>query len=85
MPFESRFRQYNGTIHSVEDTLEVSGNNAQHAVKFARLAAAYAIELGKGDVGDVQSVPEPESSSHRWVWALLGLLALGAFARRVAR
>ena len=85
MPFESRFRQYNGSIHSVEDTLEVSGNNAQHAVKFARLAAAYAIELGKGDVGTVQSAPEPESSSHRWVYALLGLLALGALARRAVR
>jgi bacterial leucyl aminopeptidase len=84
MPFESRFRQYNGTIHSVEDTLEVSGNNAQHAVKFARLAAAYAIELGKGGLGE-QSAPEPESSSHGWIYALLGLLALGAFARRVAR
>lgn len=51
MPFESRMRQGNGTIHSVEDTLEVSGNNAQHALKFARLAAAYALELGKGELG----------------------------------
>jgi len=95
MPFESRFRQYNGTIHSVEDTLEVSGNNAQHAVKFARLAAAYAVELGKGELGEARWEPRSESrivfpdhespSSHRWIWALLGLLALGVLYRRATR
>lgn len=52
MPFESRMRDRNKKIHTREDTLETSGNNAEHAVKFARLAAAYAIELGKGQLGD---------------------------------
>lgn len=47
MPFESRSAQMNRKIHSAKDTLETSGNNAAHAVKFARLAAAYAIELAK--------------------------------------
>jgi leucyl aminopeptidase len=47
MPFESRADQRNKKIHTADDTLETSGNNAAHAVKFARLAAAYAIELGK--------------------------------------
>ena len=49
MPFEARFRDHNKRIHSRDDTLETSGNNAAHALKFARLAAAYAIELGKAD------------------------------------
>ena len=47
MPFESRSNQMNRKIHSAKDTLEQSSNNAQHAVKFARLGAAYAIELAK--------------------------------------
>jgi len=52
MPFESRMRDRNKKIHTKDDTLETSGNNADHALKFARLAAAYAIELGKGQLGD---------------------------------
>jgi leucyl aminopeptidase len=51
MPFESRMAHRNRTIHTPRDTLEVSGDNAAHAAKFARLAAAYAIELGKGRLG----------------------------------
>jgi leucyl aminopeptidase len=52
MPFESRMRDRNKKIHTKDDTLETSGNNADHALKFARLAAAYAIELGKGQLGE---------------------------------
>lgn len=52
MPFESRMRDRNKKIHTRDDTLETSGNNADHALKFARLAAAYAIELGKGQLGE---------------------------------
>ena len=48
MPFESRFRESNREIHTTKDTLEISGNNAQHAAKFARLGATYALELAKG-------------------------------------
>jgi leucyl aminopeptidase len=51
MPFESRMRDRNKKIHTRDDTLETSGNNADHAVKFARLAAAYAIEMAKGQLG----------------------------------
>ena len=53
MPFESRMAHRNKAIHTRNDTLERSGNNAAHALKFARLAAAYAIELGKGDLGEI--------------------------------
>src|SRR5262249_13416378 len=48
MPFEARSRDMNRSIHTPKDTLERSNNTADHAVKFARLATAYAIELGKG-------------------------------------
>lgn len=48
MPHETRSRDRNKHIHTARDTLEVSSNNAAHAAKFARLGAAYAIELAKG-------------------------------------
>jgi len=49
MPFESTFRQDNPHIHTANDTYANSGNQALHALKFARIAAAYALELGMGD------------------------------------
>ena len=86
MPFESRFRDSNREIHTQRDTLEMSNNNANHAVKFARLGAAYAVELAKGTTGEatVTATSEPESSSSRWpyVLGLLGLLGLGALVRK---
>ncbi len=39
--------QYNPNIHTANDTLAVSGNNANHAIKFAKLATAYVAELAK--------------------------------------
>lgn len=86
MPFESRFRDHNKSIHSKKDTLEVSNNNADHALKFARLAASFAIERGKGRLGSAtaaQAAPEAPASRWPW-WALgLGLLAGGlGLARR---
>ncbi|HEX8614374.1 MAG TPA: M20/M25/M40 family metallo-hydrolase [Telluria sp.] len=46
MPFESSLAQANPHIHSKNDTFASSGGQAVHALKFARLAAAFAIELG---------------------------------------
>ncbi len=46
MPFESLMADDNPHIHTVRDTYANSGQQAGHALKFARLAAAYAIELG---------------------------------------
>jgi leucyl aminopeptidase len=46
MPFESEIKKDNPKIHTASDTLANSGNQALHALKFARLAAAYAVELG---------------------------------------
>ena len=58
----------------------MSDNNATHALKFARLGAAYAIELGKGELG---GPPAESGSSWQWLAALGGLaLAAGAFVRR---
>ena len=76
MPFESRMAQRNTSIHSRNDTLERSGNNAAHALKFARLAAAYAIELGKGERGAATALAAP-AASHGWRNAAVGLALAG--------
>lgn len=49
-PFEASKNDMNRNIHTAKDTLAVSGDNANHAVNFARLALAYLVEL------DLQSV-----------------------------
>lgn len=46
MPFEALLGQDNPHIHTKNDSYANSGNQAAHALKFARLAAAYAVELG---------------------------------------
>ena len=46
MPFETAMNQDNPTIHSANDTYANSGNQADHALKFAKMAASFAIELG---------------------------------------
>lgn len=45
MPFESSSARDNPYIHTAKDTLENSGGQTTHALKFARLAAAYLVEL----------------------------------------
>lgn len=47
MPFESKMDDYNSKIHSRGDTLDQLGNRAEHAVNFAKLAVAFAMELAK--------------------------------------
>jgi leucyl aminopeptidase len=82
MPFESRMKQRNMAIHTARDTLEVSGNNAAHAVKFARLAAAFAVELGKGELGPVRapaaSLAAASAKSGFGAWQLLALALAAA-------
>ncbi len=48
MPFEASMARDNPAIHTVRDTYENSGGQAVHALKFARLAAAYMVELSGG-------------------------------------
>ncbi len=47
MPFESKMHEYNGKIHTAKDTLSISENHADHAIKFAKLALAYIVELDR--------------------------------------
>jgi len=83
MPFEARFKDMNNSIHTAKDTLDRSNQNAAHAVKFARLAAAYAIELGKGDLGQHATITTTTTTTpgcDTWKW-LAGLSSLAiAFA-----
>jgi len=51
-PFEAPGRQFNPWIHTASDTLAQSGNRAEHALKFAELAIAYAVEMAKGRLID---------------------------------
>jgi leucyl aminopeptidase len=46
MPFETAMNQDNPYIHTANDTYANSGSQANHALKFAKLAASFAIELG---------------------------------------
>ncbi len=46
MPFESSMSTSNPKIHTINDTYANSGSQALHALKFAKMAAAFAIELG---------------------------------------
>ena len=48
MPFEASMARDNPAIHTARDTQENSGGQAVHALKFARLAAAYMVELSGG-------------------------------------
>ncbi len=47
IPFEAHKNDMNGHIHTARDTIERSGGDAEHALKFAKLALAYVIELDK--------------------------------------
>ncbi|MDH3529694.1 MAG: M20/M25/M40 family metallo-hydrolase, partial [Acidobacteriota bacterium] len=49
-PFEAPIGQHNGTLHTENDTISQSGNNANHAEKFSKLALAFVGELAKGSI-----------------------------------
>ncbi|KQV88625.1 leucyl aminopeptidase [Massilia sp. Root351] len=51
MPFETSFSQDNPYIHTANDTYANSGNQADHALKFARLGLSFAVELGSDGPG----------------------------------
>jgi leucyl aminopeptidase len=57
MPFEAKLGQDNPYIHSSRDTYANSGSQATHALKFSRLALAFAVELG--DVAGTTPPPPP--------------------------
>jgi leucyl aminopeptidase len=87
MPHETRSRDRNKQIHTARDTLEVSNDNASHAAKFARLGAAYAIELAKGQLGpgagverkmDAASARTAPADRARAPWKIVGMLLAAA-------
>ncbi|HET7370197.1 MAG TPA: M28 family peptidase, partial [Gammaproteobacteria bacterium] len=45
-PFESAFGEEDPYIHTAEDTYSNAGGQSLHALKFARLALAFAVEIG---------------------------------------
>ena len=45
MPFEATMKTMNHRIHTSDDTLAQSGNSASHALKFAKMAIGYVVEL----------------------------------------
>jgi bacterial leucyl aminopeptidase len=45
-PFEASNANFNRALHTANDTTATFGNQADHALKFAKLALAYMIELG---------------------------------------
>lgn len=47
-PFEAPIGNDNPTIHTANDTLAQSNNNANHALKFTKLGLSYVAELAKG-------------------------------------
>lgn len=49
-PFEAPMNNHNSAIHTVNDTIARSNNNANHSVNFAKLALSYVAELAKGCV-----------------------------------
>src|SRR5690606_16117172 len=56
MPFEAKFsnsgtpRQYKTHLHTTNDTISRSNGNANHALKFTKLALTFVGELAKGEV-----------------------------------
>ena len=60
MPFEAGMSASNRNIHTVNDTFANSGNQALHALKFAKLAASFAIELGSEGTGIAQPADKVE-------------------------
>ncbi|WKB50615.1 M20/M25/M40 family metallo-hydrolase [Eleftheria terrae] len=51
MPFEAAMSESDPYIHTANDTYENTGSNAEHSVKFARMALAYMVELGSDGPG----------------------------------
>ncbi len=56
IPFEAKMGEDNPYIHSANDTLANSDSTAAFSLKFAQLAAAYAVELGSD--GPAVTVPD---------------------------
>ncbi len=49
-PFEAPLSSDNPTIHTANDTISQSSGNANHAIKFSKLALSFVGELAKGSI-----------------------------------
>jgi leucyl aminopeptidase len=58
MPHEAKVFENNPNIHTPDDTLANRDTTGAHALKFARMAAAFAVELGEGQLGDPGPGPD---------------------------
>lgn len=47
LPFEAKFNECSPDIHTPKDTPAQMGGRARHALKFAKLAVAYIVEMAK--------------------------------------
>lgn len=47
IPFESTMDDINKKIHTADDTIASAGGDASHAVKFAKLATAFVVEMAQ--------------------------------------
>ncbi|RKI08112.1 M20/M25/M40 family metallo-hydrolase [Corallococcus sp. AB030] len=64
LPFEAQMNNDNPNIHTANDTLANSTDgNANNALKFARIGAAYLAELGKGTIPGLPTDTTPPTVS----------------------
>ncbi len=85
IPFESRMGQYNPNIHTSNDTVAFLGNQADHALKFSKLALSFAVETGMAGClpvavadagpdqvindGDSTTIGTPALAGHTYSWS----------------
>jgi leucyl aminopeptidase len=62
-PTEAAFDDVNPAMHSPYDTFDPAVDNADHALKFAKLAAAFVAEVAKGTVPPPPPPPPPDAGS----------------------
>jgi leucyl aminopeptidase len=61
-PHEAPLADSNPFIHTANDSFAQSGNNANHALKYSKLAGAYLAELAKGGFGGGGNLPPAASA-----------------------
>jgi leucyl aminopeptidase len=78
-PFEATMDTYNPNIHTSGDTLSVSGGNADHAAKFAKLGVAYVVETAEVPDGGTEPPINPTVQLSQVAYDVPGLDRLGEF------
>ncbi|WP_163835534.1 M20/M25/M40 family metallo-hydrolase [Spartinivicinus ruber] len=68
MPSEAPFGKHNQALHTTGDTISKSGDNANHAYKFAKMAASFAVEMAKTAGSD----PDPDPGDYKQLKSVTG-------------